>query len=268
MMIVSLFCPKCAFEVSKSLVDYAEIDVPSPVASLSDNGEYEVVCDRGHKSFVVLNNLKFELLFEMGLNALVDGYGREAVSSFAAAIERFYEFHWRVTMAHFSVPEETVTAAWKILSRQSERQLGAYISGTLSLIKEPPQLLNPNKEIEFRNNVIHKGYVPTVKEATEFGDSVMDIILGELAKLREIAPDALEKVYSALLPKGREENQEDEIIGRINILTAISVINPPKTGDTREGNVSDQFTRILRDREPHRMALLSAEELKRRTGKG
>src|SRR5579859_5545465 len=176
MMNVRLFCPKCAYAVAKSLVDYAEIEVPVPVARLSDSGRYEVVCGHGHTSIVVLKNVKFELLFELGINALADGYCRDAVSSFAAALERFYEFYWLVTMAHLLVPDETAEAAWKVLSRQSERQLGAYVSAALALTKEPPCLLNPNKEIEFRNRVIHKGYVPSDEEATSFGDAVMILI--------------------------------------------------------------------------------------------
>jgi hypothetical protein len=111
MMILRLFCPKCAHAASKSLVDYAEIDVLSPMSRLSDTGKYEVVCDCGHRSAVVLQNLKFELLFEMGINAIVDGYPREAVSSFSAALERFYEFYWRVALAHLSVSDETIDAA-------------------------------------------------------------------------------------------------------------------------------------------------------------
>ena len=238
-----------------------------PVSSLSDKGEYEVICGRGHTSFVVLNNLKFELLFEMGLNALVDGYGREAVSSFAAALERFYEFYWRVAMTHLLVPAEALMDAWKVLSRQSERQLGAYISVALMITKELPRLLNPNKEIEFRNNVIHKGYIPTVAEATEFGDAVMTLINGELEKLRRTTPEALNETYKTLLPKGRgnaKESADDEITGAVNILTPVDVMTPPKPGDGREGNVLSQFARILSEREPKRLALLSKEEMKRR----
>lgn len=263
MMIVRLFCPKCAYAVSKKLVDYAEIDVYSPMSRLSDSGKYEVVCGHGHTSTVVLNNLKFELLFEMGINAIVDGYAREAVSSFSAALERFYEFYWQVALAHLSIPEETITAAWKVLSRQSERQLGSYVTASLALTKEPPRLLNPNKEVEFRNSVIHKGYVPTDEEATEFGDAVMVLINEELEKLRRIAPGALEAVYKRLLPKNKETS-EDEIVGGVNILTAIDVMNPPKPGDQRGKTLSSHFPRVLSEREPRRMALLSKEEMARR----
>jgi hypothetical protein len=263
MMIIRLFCPKCAYAVSKKLVDYAEIDVYSPMSRLSDSGKYEVVCGHGHTSTVALNNLKFELLFEMGINAIVDGYGREAVSSFSAALERFYEFYWRVALAHLSIPEDMVTAAWKALSHQSERQLGAYVSASLSLAKELPRLLNPNKEVAFRNNVVHKGYLPTDEEAIEFGDAVMVLINEELGKLRRIAPEALNVVYKKLIPRN-EETSDEEIVGSINILTAIDVMNPPGHGDERGTTVSGHLARVLSEREPRQMALLSKEEMARR----
>jgi len=265
-MIIRLFCPKCAYEGSKSLVDYAEVEVPLPVTRLTDDGTYEARCGRGHISSVRLLNAKFELLFEMGLNALVDGYAREAVSSFAASLERFYEFYWRVAMRHLSAPEEAVSNAWKSLSRQSERQLGAYISASLLLEHKMPQLLNPNKDIEFRNAVIHKGYIPSIEEAMEFGNTVMAIINGTLDNLRRLAPEAVKEIYESLLPKRPDETAEsaDEITGAVNILTPVDVMHPPEPGDGRLGKVSDQFARILSEREPKKLALLSKEEMKRR----
>ena len=98
-MIVRLFCPECAVAAAKKL-PYAEIEVPVPIARLADDGRYEVRCQAGHLNTVFLDNVKFELLFEMGLNALIDGYPREAVSSFASSLERFYEFYWNVVMTH------------------------------------------------------------------------------------------------------------------------------------------------------------------------
>ena len=261
-MIVRLFCPKCAYAVSKSLVHYAEIEVPLPVASLNDSGKYQVVCQQGHESTVVLKNIKFELLFEMGINAIVDGYPREAASSFAAALERFYEFFWRVAMSHLGISEETIAGAWKVLSRQSERQLGAYVAASLALTHIAPRLLS-NKEVEFRNSVIHKGYMPTDSEATAFGDAVMPLITEELSNLRRIAPETLATVYNRLLPTN-EETSDDEITGGINILTAIDVMNPPGPGDHRGANVASHFARVLQEREPRGMALLSKEEMSRR----
>lgn len=75
-MIVKLFCPRCAYEATKNFDGHAVLEVPVPLTRLSDDGEYEVHCGKGHKSTVILDNVKFELLFEMGLNAIVDGYPR------------------------------------------------------------------------------------------------------------------------------------------------------------------------------------------------
>lgn len=38
-----------------------------------------------------------------------------------------------------------------------------------------PKLLK-NRDVEFRNNVIHKGVIPTRKQAIEYGNSVLEII--------------------------------------------------------------------------------------------
>lgn len=57
-----------------------------------DDGRYETTCRNGHKSVVLLQEQKFELLFEIGAYAIQDGYYREAVSSFTSSLERFTNF--------------------------------------------------------------------------------------------------------------------------------------------------------------------------------
>lgn len=268
-MIIRLFCPKCAYEVSNKLTDHASIDVPVPVMRLADNGEYQVVCEKGHESIVILDNLKFELLYEMGLNALIDGYPREAVSSFVASLERFYEFYWRVAMKNAKVSNEETEATWKPISKQSERQLGAYVSASLMLTKSAPILLKQNKEVLFRNNVIHNGYIPTKDEAISFGNSVMKLINTELNNLRNIASDALLSTYKQLSPQSsakdeKDSDEDDKVRGCVNILTAIDMRHPPKEDDKRFGTVEDQFQRIIDERQPYSMELLTDEEMKKR----
>ena len=270
MMIIRLFCPRCAHSASQGLKGFTTIEVPVPVVQLAENGLYKVVCEKGHESMVALLNLKFELLFEIGLNAIIDGYSREAVTSFASSLERFYEFYWRVVMHKFAVSETEVAGAWKAVGRLSERQIGAYISASLMLTSKAPSLLNANKEVPFRNNVIHNGYVPNADEAISFGDVVMTMINDDLSKLREFAPESLEAVYSSLLPKNDEKisKSETELCGGVNVLTALDVMHPPSAehDDTRVGGVADQFARILHDREPHRMHLFQSEAEKEEYG--
>ena len=266
-MIVRLFCPKCAFDASKNLQSRIDIEVPVPVSQLADDGIYEVKCGKGHVSNVILDNVKFELLFEIGLNALADGYTREAVSSFTSALERFYEFYWRVAMRHMDVPMIDINEAWKPLSKMSERQLGAFVSVSLLLAKTKPNLLNPNKQVPFRNNVIHNGYVPKNNEAIDCGDSVMCLINEGLEDLRALDSEALDTIYKELSPRDYDNqdsaDDSEEVVGCVNILTAIDVRNPPKGKDKRVGDVSSQVSRVIYERQPMRMQLLTDEEMKK-----
>ena len=262
-MIVRLACLKCALDSSKLLDSHESvtIDVPTPISRIADDAIYHVVCERKHHTRVVLMNQKFELLFEMGLNSIIDENYRDAVSSFISSLERFYEFFWRVTLTHFSIGEKEIELAWKNMSNQSERQLGAYISASLLLNKRNPPLLK-NKEINLRNKVIHKGYITLRDEAIGFGDEIKILLETELENLRSLAQDSLMKVYERSIPKiDKKERDDEEAILKLNVITTIDIKCPrtdPK--DSRRGVVSQQFERILRERQPHEMILLSNEE--------
>lgn len=258
-MIIKLFCPTCAHEASKILKNKISIDVPVPVEKIKDDGKYLVQCEAGHINEVILDNIKLELLFEMGANALIDGYYREAVSSFASSLERFYEFYWHVVMTHIGQQTEDILETWKPLSKFSERQIGAYSTAVLLLTRKSALLLNPNKEVLFRNKVIHNGYIPTKEEATLFGNIVMKIILTNLKDLRLIAPIALEKVYKQYSPDSLEDSaKENELRGVVNILTCVDVRYPQNS----KIKLEDHYDRIIRDRDPTLMSLLTKEAMK------
>lgn len=257
-MVVKLFCPSCAYEASQNLTNKISIDVLVPFEKIKDDGKYLVKCQIGHESDVILDNIKLELLFEMGVNALLDGYYREAVSSFTSSLERFYEFYWHVVMTHTGQQLDSMSKTWKSLSKLSERQIGAYSTAVLLLTGKPALLLNSNKEVTFRNNVIHNGYIPNKEEATSFGNVIMEIILTNLANLQDIAPDALKKVYEKYTPDSPEDSYDDDkLTGRVNILTCIDIRHPANN----KSKIEDHYDRILRDKEPTRMSLLTKEAM-------
>lgn len=62
---------------------------PSELANsveLRDDGLYQITCSRGHVTVTAIQEQKFEILFDLGAMALLDGYTREAVSSIAASL--------------------------------------------------------------------------------------------------------------------------------------------------------------------------------------
>lgn len=143
--------------------------------SVQDDSRYEVACMRGHRNVFVIQNPKFDILFEIGAHAILDGYYREAVSSFQASLERCYEFFIRAALKHMSTADDLVTAAWKQVGKQSERQFGAFLILFLTEFGRAPPLLS-NKRVEFRNAVIHQGKIPSREQAVDYGQAVFDIV--------------------------------------------------------------------------------------------
>ncbi|MFC6592297.1 hypothetical protein ACFP81_10025 [Deinococcus lacus] len=111
-------CPRCGSEVR---LEYA------------DSSIYDAACPQcGGEFCLFVRKPKFEVLFDMGAQALLDGYAREAVASFAAAQERFFEFYIRAASLERATGteqsmEEAASAfesTWKHVVSQTERQTG------------------------------------------------------------------------------------------------------------------------------------------------
>jgi len=141
-------CNECAMD--RDIGDHPE----ALYVDLTDDWIITATCSMGHKLAFALQQQKFEVLLEMGAMALLDGYYREAVATFAAAQERFLEFFIRAVCYAREVSGSAFDGAWKAVSSQSERQLGAFIFLYLLLEGAPPPLKDTTK---FRNDVIHKG---------------------------------------------------------------------------------------------------------------
>jgi hypothetical protein len=136
---------------------------------------YEIECPNGHRFEANILYHEFQKLFEVAVNALADDYYREAVSSFAASYERFMELFIRIVMKANDTTDDQLVNGWKKISRQSERQLGAFIIlFILEFDTQPPVLANA--DIELRNRVIHQGYFPTKVESLKYGRAVLDSI--------------------------------------------------------------------------------------------
>ena len=92
------------------------------------SGKLTLRCEQGHTTVVTLPIPAFELLFDFGCSALLDGYSREAVTSFASSFERFQEFACRFLFARRNLSSEGVDHWWKEVATSSERQMGSYVA--------------------------------------------------------------------------------------------------------------------------------------------
>lgn len=172
---------------------------PGEEAALLEVGNenlHQVICDKGHEWSLVIAQQKHEVLFEVATHAIIDGYYREAISSFAASLERYYEFFIKVILV--AVPGDVIEKAWKQISSQSERQLGAYMFTYISFCRAVPETL-PQPLTALRNNVIHKGYIPSRAEAIKFGEAVAKIINDGCDLLRRKMPDELNEIIRRVM---------------------------------------------------------------------
>ena len=210
---------------------------------MRDDGLYTVACSRGHTSITAIQQQKFEILFDLGAMALLDGYPREAVSSIASSLERFYEYYIQVICLQHGIAHESFLEAWKSLSRQSERQLGAFLFLYLLENKKPlnPLILDakPKSEsgppgitwTEFRNNVIHKGYLPSSEEVIVYGNLVYQFIYRLISELRVANSDSMGKATFHHLKKGIDAKSQTPM-ATMSIPTLISLVRaeaPPQT---------------------------------------
>lgn len=195
-----LTCFKC-MELNQSMPQNSLYNV-----TMTDSGLINMTCMRGHTSYTMLQNEKFEVLYEMGIYAFQDGYNRESISSFAASLERFYEYSVRLFCNIKGIDDQIVDQTWKTVSAQSERQFGAFYFLYMLIFGRPPTMIS-NKMTAFRNDVIHKGFIPDDKETFEYAEAVYNFIMSEILKYKQMHGDNIQQMTFKRLQRLHSESQ-------------------------------------------------------------
>jgi hypothetical protein len=213
---IEISCNVCSNEKSKGDSPFVQY---SRLCSVRDDGIYEWECPEGHRSITVLRTPKHEVLFTIASNALLDGYFREAIASFAASLERFYEFAIRVICRSKSISQTDFEECWTKLPR-SEGQLGAFTILWFVEMGVCPNLLS-NSKTKFRNEVIHQGKIPTYEECIKFGKAVINVISPVEHMLIEKYPDSHKnECFSLADSVGEKYEQPLTILSIFSILYA------------------------------------------------
>lgn len=201
----------------------------------NDDGRYETSCNKGHVSIIILQQQKFEILFDIGANAIIDGYYREAVSSFTSSLERFYEFFIKVICSTKQIELNQFREAWKAVANQSERQFGAFIFIYLTEFGSNPAVMS-RQNIEFRNSVIHKGKIPNKQEAISYGQAVLDQVRPLLKKLNQNYEEGVHQTVSQHLTDSSKNEDKKFVNSTLSISTILSIFNrePPYDCQTLE----------------------------------
>ena len=232
-MKLPIICSQCMVE---------DVSMAKLIATVEfrDDGRYEATCPKRHKSVTILQQQKFEVLFDIGAYAIGDGYYREAVSSFTSSLERFYEFFIQAVLFDGGLNQEIFKQTWKLVSNQSERQLGAFIFLYLKELGKPPKMLS-NTNVKFRSEVIHKGKIPTRQEALDYGQAVLKVIRPTLKEVKARYTEGVKKTvinYLKACRKG-EDNKHPVSTMSIGTIISLSIAEPSHDDRTMEDAVSE-----------------------------
>lgn len=223
---IKLICTKCVRENPiKAVFEMQSVE-------LLEGNQYALTCQNGHQEIVLVQQQKFEMLFEVGATAILDGYYREAVTSFASSLERTYEFFSIVCMAERGLSWETLEAYRKGKDmKYSERQLGAFITLFTLEIGGPPKLLHPDL-VAFRNRVVHEGRIPTRTEALSYGQAVLDIIRHLITEMKVRFPKGIEEATHRYLLSSHKD-WEGVIPSTMSLNTIVSLNSVDETCNKR-----------------------------------
>lgn len=203
-------------------------------ASYFDDRTVRTKCNQGHDMAIIVHAPKFEVLLESGADALNLGFTLEASSSFSAALERFYEFAINIISKQLGMDEDVYQKMFKAMSRQSERQLGSFLTLHALFFGEA---YIPNKKVtEFRNAVIHKGTIPTPAEAKNF----CSLVYAEIYKIGMMLKDRCKCEIELALEqdfKSRESKIQNGV--RVHSFKKSSIYNI--LGDNNKPTFEDAF---------------------------
>lgn len=162
-MDIPLLCWKCITETPDRGVVFA-------VGEIGDSGVHVGSCPFQHQVRYWTPKPAHELLFDVGGKALLDGYFREAVSSFAATLEQAFEYYVEVSCLAAGIAHGEVTKLLRS-NRRDQRRAGMVSVSYLRDTGQDFPFLVP-RWVEFRNNVIHNAAWPTRMKTLEYGDFV------------------------------------------------------------------------------------------------
>jgi hypothetical protein len=188
-MNIKILCTECINENEPGKEVYLH------KVALTEAAIYQVTCSHGHTIEFSFSNLKCEILFESGIDAVNSGFYSAAIFNFAVALERFCEFAiYCLLLDGFSNHQdfekkfEEFNKIWPAMSSQSERQFGGFLLLYLKTLQKAPPLFDDkfakmhglsfnlkgkgNNPVTLRNEVIHKGYYATYNQAVSYGEAV------------------------------------------------------------------------------------------------
>ena len=122
-----------------------------------------------------------------------------------------------------SCPDTLVQDCWKQVSSQSERQLGAFIFLWAATFRTIPKLLPP-KEVELRNEVIHKGRIPAKDRAIKYGEAVLEVLRTHIVAIQTQFPNEVRRAILSHLSGSQTTSDKGKAVATLGMKTIVTLM--------------------------------------------
>lgn len=164
-MQIAINCPKC---ISHSAT------IPIEITEGFFEG-VDIKCDNGHEFFFICKSPRFQFLLQQGVESFQQNFYFESFHTLYSAYEAYKK---EFVAAHIYNKTKNIEICKSVINRldRSERLEGAFVSAYISLSNgKIPEKLS-RSVVELRNNVVHKGQIPSRKDCEKAGNAIFKLI--------------------------------------------------------------------------------------------
>lgn len=236
-----------SFEIDNSIFDGTK----KKTNGIQINVPKNITCSNGHNISVLIENLKYTLLIQQGIESFREGFYFESFHTLYAAYEAY-----KIDYVGAFILDKTrnIYKTKEFLSKisRSEKIDGAFATAYITLNLElAPTIGNAN--IELRNKVVHSGQIPTKVECEKIGNKVCKIITETNFKLQQ-TPSEVSSVFGINMPLSNYQAEKANLIlpsanVTINYFKFSQIFNFLNPGvDLNENDVRNNiFTELVED---------------------
>lgn len=174
-----------------------------------------VSCRNGHVVLLLIENLKYTVLLQQGIESFRNGFYFESFHTLYAAYEAY-----KIDYVGAFILEKTMniykTEDFLSKINRSEKIDGAFATAYTSLnLDLPPTLGRDNRE--FRNKVVHAGKIPTKKDCEKFGNKICKIIAETNYKLQK-TPSEISSIHGINMSLSNYQHEKsNSILSNANV---------------------------------------------------
>jgi len=228
-----IICNECD-DLDKGLVM-----VKAPLHEIVEKNISIIKCENGHETLIVSDSHKFEDLIYFAFSSFQSNFFHQTIANITSAYEMLQEMIIEMVLLKKEIDSSKILESLKKM-KLSERRFGGFYYLFLSEFNTIPTLPSQNKEIPFRNKVIHNGYICNKKETFEYMIKMFNIINKTINDIQDNGFDIRNYIINNTALKSKEISDLREVyIWNIDLHKYIGL------RDRKENYEEKEFTELL-----------------------